>query len=362
MAKKRTKPKPATIKKPDDDAPGWNAIDAACERLYPDQPEPLHVASMPHPPIGDGLIYGISAYRATKPTHWHFVTYGFSELYTKESEDPNVSGWGFELTFRLVRGKEKQPPNWAFNFLMNLGKYVRRSGNPFGEWHSMDINGPIAWGTKTAIRAITFTVDPQLGTINTPNGRVQFLQVVGQTFDEHEACNDWHASDVLAIFREANLLLITDVNRQSMLKNKAIAARIQAGIDREGSQTGDVYVAVVEWQTAGRGKNATATVTLGAKGVQSLVPKLRSRLAHGRDFLLAGREQAVRFQIGRQTGWKKDAETLAITLTTEALAAVRKTLRPIRRRYTWPEMPGFTLVVQPSEITDPDGNVVEVIG
>src|SRR5829696_4856253 len=103
MAKKRKKPAP--VEGPEDDAPGWHAIDAACERIYPDQKDPLHVASMPHPPLGDGLIYG------------------FSELYAKESDDPAVSGWGFELTFRLARGREKQPPDWAIGLLMNLGKY-----------------------------------------------------------------------------------------------------------------------------------------------------------------------------------------------------------------------------------------------
>ena len=59
---------------PADDAPGWDAISAACARLYPDQPDPLHVASAPHPPFGDGLIYGISILRAPgPPAHWHFV-------------------------------------------------------------------------------------------------------------------------------------------------------------------------------------------------------------------------------------------------------------------------------------------------
>ena len=102
-----------------------------------------------------------------------------------------MSGWGFELTFRLAHGKEKQPPNWAINFLMNLGTYVRRSGNPFGAGHFMDLNGPICVGSDTAIRAIGFTPDPQLGSIDTPNGRVEFLQVVGLTTDEHDACSNW---------------------------------------------------------------------------------------------------------------------------------------------------------------------------
>src|SRR5262245_54120300 len=116
--------------------PGWHAITAAFELLYPDQTDPIHAASVPHPPLSDHQLYGISAYRAEGPPHWHFVTYGFSELYEKESDDPEVSGWGFELTFRLSRGEdEDQPPGFAIDFLFNLGRYVRRSRNPFGRGH-----------------------------------------------------------------------------------------------------------------------------------------------------------------------------------------------------------------------------------
>jgi hypothetical protein len=360
MAKKRKRPAP--VEEPDDFAPGWHAIDAACERFYPDQPDPLHVASAPHPPLGDGLIYGISAYRANEPSHWHFVTYGFSELYAKESDDPKVSGWGFELTFRLTRGKEKQPPNWSFSFLMNLGKYVRRSGNPFGAGHVMNINGPIALDTDTAIRAIAFTTDPQLGTIDTPNGTVEFLQVVGLTLDEYEACSDWHTRGVLDVLGESNARFVTDLDRRSILETPKFAKRIQDGIDREGSQSPLNYVSVVQWATAGRGKTRKATVTLGANGVRSLMGKLRSRLAHGRDFALVGPEQAVRFNPARESGWSVESDQLTIDLTPEALAAVRARLQPVRGRYEWPEIPGLTIEVQPSQITDADGNVIEVIG
>ncbi|KAG1606612.1 hypothetical protein G6F45_013943 [Rhizopus arrhizus] len=34
--------------------------------------------------------------------HWHYITYGFSELYAKESSDADASGYGSELTFRLA--------------------------------------------------------------------------------------------------------------------------------------------------------------------------------------------------------------------------------------------------------------------
>ena len=72
-----------------------------------------------------------------------------------ESDDPAVSGWGFELTMRLPRGEgDDQPPTYAINFLFNLGRYVRRSGNPLGSGHVMDLNGPICIGADTALHAV----------------------------------------------------------------------------------------------------------------------------------------------------------------------------------------------------------------
>ena len=41
--------------------------------------------------------------------------------------DPDVSGFGFELTFRVTcKAREAKPPNWALNFLQNLGRSPSR--------------------------------------------------------------------------------------------------------------------------------------------------------------------------------------------------------------------------------------------
>lgn len=359
MGKKRKQPAPDP--EPADDAPGWDAIDAACNRLYPDQPEPLHGGPVPGPALtGDGLVNGISSYRALDPVpHWHLVTYGFSELYAKESDDPAVSGWGFELTLRLPRAGD-EPPNWALNFLLNLGRYVRNSGNAFAAGHHMDLNGPIAAGSDTAIRGILFVADPDLGTIDTPNGAVEFLLVVGVTKDELAACEDWVTAEVVDVIRATNPKLITDVDRVSVLADPAAAARVEAGIDRDGSQAHATFVSVVDW--AVKKRPASARVVIGARAVDGLVRKLRSRLAHGRPFTLVGRGKAVRLEPADAPGWEAEDETLAVRLPPAAVGALRQTLKPVRGEYTWPELPGVTVEVRPSEITDPDGNVIEVIG
>ncbi len=90
-------------------APGWDAIDAALEPLYRGRP-PKHYGSLvPYRLGGPDPIHGISAWFNAAPSpHWHFVTYGFTELWGKESEDAEVSGFGFELTFRLARAEDEE--------------------------------------------------------------------------------------------------------------------------------------------------------------------------------------------------------------------------------------------------------------
>jgi suppressor of fused len=78
---------------------------------------------------GPDPLEGLSVYRNPgPPPHWHFVTYGFSELYEKAGQDSDLSGYGFELTFRLAAGEEAEPPAWALNLLQNLGCYAFETG------------------------------------------------------------------------------------------------------------------------------------------------------------------------------------------------------------------------------------------
>src|SRR5918995_1872532 len=193
------------------DAPGWDAIDAALRPIYEDR-EPLHYGTVVSYALGGpDPIHGISAYPNDQLPPWHFVTYGFSELWAKESDDPETSGFGFELTFRPTREPGDQtPPAWALNFLQNLGRYVFETGNGFGVGHTLPLNGPIARGSGTPIHAATFAHDPELPPIDTPNGRLEFLQIVGLTMDELEAISSWNAAAFLDLRRRADPLLLTD--------------------------------------------------------------------------------------------------------------------------------------------------------
>ena len=105
----------------------------------------------------------------------------------KETDDPAVSGYGFELTFRLKRGEEEQPPVWPMNLLQNLARYVFTSGNVFGPGHHMNANGPIALETGLpSSLPWGFAPTRSWAELDTPNGRLTILQVVGLTADEME--------------------------------------------------------------------------------------------------------------------------------------------------------------------------------
>ena len=72
-----------------------------------------------------------------------------SELFQKESENKEFSGWGFEFTFRLARESgEDEVPMFPMSLLQNLAKYVNSSGNIFGPGHHLPLNGPICSGSE----------------------------------------------------------------------------------------------------------------------------------------------------------------------------------------------------------------------
>lgn len=78
---------------------GFDAIQETFLKIYPNQKDPLHYAPIiKHIFGGKDPLDGISVYRGDG--YYHFVTYGFSELYEKEQENKEYSGFGFELTFK----------------------------------------------------------------------------------------------------------------------------------------------------------------------------------------------------------------------------------------------------------------------
>jgi suppressor of fused len=190
----------------DDQAPGWDAITAAMRGLHGDQ-EPKHWGVVTKLPGEPGLD-GISAYDAGD--HWHFVTLGLTELWFKESDDAEISGFGYEFTMRVSHGPGEDPPAWALKILQRLAD-ATFDGREFRPGHTLDPGNAITGNASSALRALLFVLDPGLGPISTPHGRVEFVQVVGISTDELEAIMADRSA--VASLQADNPLLITDPGR-----------------------------------------------------------------------------------------------------------------------------------------------------
>ncbi|GAB1644111.1 suppressor of fused domain protein [Krasilnikovia sp. MM14-A1259] len=195
-----------TVVNDEDEAPGWDAIDTAVHSVVADR-DPFHVGFGNLP--GQGL-FGLSAFRADG--HWLLVTYGMTDLFLKDSDDQQVSGWGYELTMRVPRDAE-QPPAWTIRLLERLCDYTWSHGKPFASGHRMEPGGPITGRDDTRLRALAVTRDPELPAIDSPFGTVQFLTVVGITTEELARMKATRTATVLAELATRSRLLITDPSR-----------------------------------------------------------------------------------------------------------------------------------------------------
>lgn len=343
----------------DGGTPGWNAINTALAALYPGQ-EPRHYGTaLPYTLGGRDPLDGISVYRADLPRpHWHYVTYGFSELYDKQSDDADTSGFGFELTFRLaVEAEEEAPPTWPMNLLQNLARYVYASGNAFEAGHHMNANGPIALDTDTCLRHLAFLPDPQLPARGTANGQLAFLQVIGVSDAEMAAIKRWSTDGVLQALEPRMPLWITDLHRASLLDDPALAALLQQGSDREGSSTAVLFVETLDW----REEDEAVVLVLGAGQVPNLLELLPLRLQHGNPLTVVSRQHAWEFEPGAHDALRTEGTGMHCTLSAAGLDALLQHVRAARGRYP---VPGTGLVVEvvPTTLRDAQDNVVREIG
>lgn len=331
---------------------GWHAIDVSLAKMYPGASAVHFATPVPFALGGSDPLTAVSAYdvsleseqatvstgqtrslsasKAPSEHHWHFVTYGFSELFEKSpSNDAQVSGYGFELTMRLApndtrkTANEKsktrkltsvsgaaQPcldacPTWAVEFLQRLARYVFSTGTKFDAGHYMCLNGalgapPAADSThadssnpQNNITAIIFVEDPLLKTMKTPNGTVKFLQVVGITQDEYEL--NWETSTqfVAGLIKDTfGALLITRLSRPSVLTNAEIKAKADLKVKTSGSTHSSLYNRQISWMTmrSEEGESSLA-IQIGANIVSQFVAILKRRLPYGLPFTCIGTAQ-----------------------------------------------------------------------
>lgn len=202
-----------------DIAPGWDAITAEAERIYPEQKNPKHYGSLIKWRFGGpDPLDGISMYDGGD--YWHFVTYGLSELYEKESENKEWSGYGMEFTFKLKKDNyadEEMEIKCICGLLQQIARITFKNGeifNPFEYLYTGQTEGIDSRRISNITGFITIP-DTNFKTLNTENGRVDFVEFIGATDAELKALKNKELT-VKELYEKIGSD-ITNYNRKSVI-------------------------------------------------------------------------------------------------------------------------------------------------
>lgn len=171
----------------EDWAPGWDAIDDAFSKVYPDT-EPKHYATDFAKRAmfgGNQFLDGYSFYKSPKG-YWHVVTYGMTFLYVEEDRfGGEWNKWGYEMTMKLL-DDDLNNCLYAADLLSNIARYTYNTEKYFEPYHFINCNGSINAAIESNITAILAVEDTEIKGVDTVYGRTDFIQFVGITSGEYE--------------------------------------------------------------------------------------------------------------------------------------------------------------------------------
>ena len=215
--KEKKQEKPAPEEK-EVQAIGWQSIEEEFLRVYPGQENPKHYGTIVKWALGGkDPLDGISIYDGG--TYWHFVSFGQTEIYEKETDDPAISGYGYELTLKLKKDNYEDEEAELRNIcgiLQMIARLTFTKGEifqPFEYLYTGQTEG-IDAKQKSNLTGFITIEDPTVNTIDTPNGKVAFLELIGMTDAELKTLSS-HGS-VREIYEKLGSD-ITDYHRASIV-------------------------------------------------------------------------------------------------------------------------------------------------
>ena len=171
---------------------GWTAIEEEFDRVSLRKVN-HYAAIIPWRLGGPDPLDGISIYDGGD--YWHFVTFGLSELYDKESDDKEYSGYGMEFTFKLKKADyedEEGEIRCICGNLQNIAKVTFNNNElflPYEYVYTGQTEG-IDRYQKSELTGFITIPDPSVNTLSTPNGKVEFVEFIGVCDRELKAVMD----------------------------------------------------------------------------------------------------------------------------------------------------------------------------
>ena len=218
--KKDTAQEKATSKPEEQEveAIGWNAIEQEFLRVYPGQTNPKHYGTIMRWIFGgNDPLDGISVYDGGG--YWHFVSFGQTEIYEKESDVKEISGYGYELTFKLKKDDYEDEEAEIRNIcgILQMVARITFTKNeifqPFEFIYTGQTTG-IDAKQKSNLTGFITIKDPTVETIDTPNGQVEFVELIGMTDAELKTLST--VGSVMEMYEKLGSD-ITDYHRESIV-------------------------------------------------------------------------------------------------------------------------------------------------
>jgi len=152
--------------------------------LYPDQGPTVLAAIRKMVGGADQYLDDVWVWNVNNQ-YWHYVSLGMTELYDKESDNEDESGWGFEFTFKLAKkSDETTPPVWPAVIIKKLARFVYEN-SAFDDCHYISFGEPIE---NSDYVGFVFSTDHIVGELESSTGKFKFLEIYCVTQEDLDKC------------------------------------------------------------------------------------------------------------------------------------------------------------------------------
>lgn len=297
------------------------ASEAMRQRVWGAQGQPL--TTVERVTIASALI------TKGKP-HWHLLTFGLAVT-------------GFELSLRVLKQKDElAAPAWAVNLLSALITRAKSNTLTPDPNQVLLLAEGVAPGADSELKGLLFTLDPEAGSLVTPHETVPVLLVVPVTAEEARAVREWSPSGMVDVLSRAYPLLVSDLERPSLLSSPRARAIIDQRMDKEGSSLSSMTASTSTFAKEGN----LLVWKLSVDGLETFISLLKGRIAHLRPFSVvseAGRVEVV--NADKPSAELTDKKVLTLKLSLVGARQIRSLLREKPGSYTFELLPGFSLTV-----------------
>ncbi len=275
--------------------------------------------------------------------HWHLLTEGLARKGSGSGETASPGDEkGYELSVRVQKEKEElAAPAWAVALLATLISRANAGQLSADTNQVMVFAQGVAPGTDSELFGVVFTPDPEAPAIITPHDKVTLLLAVPVTRDETRAVREWSPSGLVDVLARVDPLLITLLDRPSLVQSPRARVLIEQRMEKEGSSLSAMTASTSQASKTGE----LVTWKLSVDGVDTLCSLLKGRIGHQRSFSVVSGASRVEVVNGDPAVAEFQKKQLTLRLTLVAARQMRSLLKARPGNYTFEQLPNFTLVV-----------------